>query len=76
MMPTFQENQVVELREDVVEDGVTVACGAHGTIVDVYSKPREAYEVEFVNKDGDILAQLTLSPSQIRLHSLEKKAPA
>lgn len=74
-MSAFRENQVVELLEDVIEDGVAMARGAYGTIVEVYSKPREAYEVEFVDQNDDVLAQLTLSSSQIRPYSVEKKAP-
>ena len=65
----------VELLEDVVEDGVAMTHGARGTIVDVYSKPREAYEVEFINENGDILAQFTLSASQIGPCSVDRKAP-
>lgn len=75
-MATFQENQVVELREDVVDDGVALSCGAHGTIIDVYSSPDEAYEVEFVSDSGDVIAQLTVSPRQIRPFALKNAASA
>jgi len=74
-MATFQENQIVELREDVVEDGVTMARGSYGAIIDVYRDPSEAYEVEFVDENGDVLAQLTLSPSQIQLYVRESSPP-
>jgi hypothetical protein len=71
-MATFLENQVVELREDVVEDGVAMARGSRGAIIDVYSKPSEAYEVEFVDENGNVLAQLTLSPSQIQPYAQDR----
>ena len=74
-MATFQENQVVELREDVVEDGVTMARGSYGAIINVYSSPSEAYEVEFVDENGVVLAQLTLSPSQIQPYTRESSPP-
>jgi hypothetical protein len=77
-MATFDELQRVELTEDVIKDGVTTARGSVGTIIDVYSTPREGYRVEFVDpEDGDTLAELTLYPGQIRVHSdSNSKAPS
>ncbi len=66
-MPAFDELQRVELTEDITQDGVTTARGSIGTIIDVYSNPREGYRVEFVDpEDGDTLAELTLYLGQIR----------
>jgi hypothetical protein len=78
IMATFDELQRVELTEDVIKGGVTTARGSVGTIIDVYSKPREGYRVEFVDpEDGDTLAELTLYPGQIRVHSdTNSKAPS
>ena len=43
-----------------------ILAGDIGTIVEVYTKPTLAYEVEFVNADGTTRALLTLAPNQIR----------
>lgn len=43
-----------------------VLAGDIGTIVEVYSNPYPAYEVEFVNPNGTTRALLTLSSAQIR----------
>jgi hypothetical protein len=43
-----------------------VLAGDLGTIVEVYSKPEIAYDVEFVNPDGTTRALLTLAPHQLR----------
>ncbi len=43
-----------------------VLAGDIGTIVEVYSNPYPAYEVEFVNPNGTTRALLTLSSSQLR----------
>ena len=43
-----------------------VLAGDLGTIVEIYTDPSPAYEVEFVNPNGTIRALLTLSPDQIR----------
>ncbi len=41
-------------------------AGDLGTIVEVYTDPYLAYDVEFVNPDGSTRALLTLSPEQVR----------
>lgn len=46
-----------------------ILAGDLGTIVEIYTKPTSAYEVEFVNADGSTRALLTLAPEQIRLLS-------
>jgi hypothetical protein len=55
---------VVALVEDRPEDGLV--AGARGTIVDVYAKPEQAYEVEFSDSDGRTIALVALRPDQLR----------
>lgn len=43
-----------------------VLAGDLGAVVEVYTAPSLAYEVEFVNPDGSTRALLTLAPSQVR----------
>ena len=43
-----------------------VLAGDLGTVVEIYTTPRLAYEVEFVNPDGSTRALLTLAPEQVR----------
>ena len=43
-----------------------VLAGDLGTVVEVYTDPTLAYEVEFVNPDGSTRALLTLIPNQVR----------
>ncbi len=43
-----------------------VLAGDLGAIVELYTEPTLAYEVEFVNPDGSTRALLTLSPHQVR----------
>ena len=43
-----------------------VLAGDVGAVVEVYTAPKLAYEVEFVNPDGSTRALLTLAPSQVR----------
>jgi hypothetical protein len=43
-----------------------VLKGDVGTIVEIYTRPSLAYEVEFVNPNGETRALLTLAPHQIR----------
>ena len=43
-----------------------ILAGDLGTIVEVYTSPDLAYEVEFVNPDGTTRALLTLAPDQVR----------
>jgi hypothetical protein len=43
-----------------------VLAGDLGTIVEIYSEPTLAYEVEFVSPDGTTRALLTLMPNQVR----------
>jgi hypothetical protein len=43
-----------------------VLAGDLGAVVEVYTTPSLAYEVEFVNPDGSTRALLTLAPQQVR----------
>jgi hypothetical protein len=43
-----------------------VLAGDLGTIVEIYTTPHLAYEVEFVAPDGSSRALLTLRPEQLR----------
>ncbi len=43
-----------------------VLAGDLGTIVEIYTTPALAFEVEFVNPDGTTRALLTLAPEQVR----------
>jgi len=43
-----------------------VLAGDLGTVVEIYTSPFLAYEVEFVNPDGTTRALLTVRPDQIR----------
>ena len=43
-----------------------VLAGDLGAIVEIYTTPSLAYEVEFVNPDGSTRALLTLAPFQVR----------
>lgn len=43
-----------------------VLAGDLGAVVEVYTAPLLAYEVEFVNPDGSTRALLTMAPSQVR----------
>jgi hypothetical protein len=43
-----------------------VLAGDVGAIVEIYTAPQPAYEIEFVSPDGTTRALLTLSPDQVR----------
>jgi Domain of unknown function (DUF4926) len=63
-MTTLKLNDSVELLRDVPERNLSK--GAQGTVVFVFSKPRAAYEVEFVAEDGSTVAELALESDAIR----------
>ncbi|MEW9898393.1 DUF4926 domain-containing protein [Chitinivorax sp. PXF-14] len=42
----------------------SLAKGAIGVIVEEFSEPEEAYEVEFCDEDGVTIAQIALRPNQ------------
>ena len=55
--------EVVKLQQDFPD--FSLQKGDIGAIVEVYSKPYEAYEVEFCDTKGKTIALLTLKPEQI-----------
>lgn len=55
--------EVVKLQQ--VLPGSNLQKGDIGTIVEVYSNPYEAYEVEFCDTKGKTIALLTLKPEQL-----------
>jgi hypothetical protein len=61
----FSLYDMVILLEPASEDGP--AAGTVGSIVDIYTKPREAYEVEFVDSCGRTLALLAVDPHKLKL---------
>jgi Domain of unknown function (DUF4926) len=61
--PGLSVGQAVHLREPLARFGL--ARGAVGAVVMVFTRPRLAYEVEFVDEDGKTRALATLRPEQI-----------
>ena len=61
--PRLGVGQAVYLREPLVQFGL--ARDAVGAVVMVFTRPRLAYEVEFVDEDGATRALATLLPRQI-----------
>ena len=61
--PRLAVGQAVYLREPLAQLGLP--RGAVGAVVVVLTRPRLAYEVEFVNEDGETRALATLRPEQI-----------
>jgi hypothetical protein len=56
---------VVELTEDLPDENLHV--GMKGAVVDLYTTPCEAYEVEFCDDNGKTISMLALLPNQIKL---------
>ncbi len=59
----FSLLDTVVLTEDLPQE--RLFCGMVGAIVDVYSQPNEAYEVEFCDNSGKTIAMLALLPNQL-----------
>ncbi|MFS6938991.1 MULTISPECIES: DUF4926 domain-containing protein [Neisseria] len=55
--------EVVQLQQDFPR--FNLRKGDIGAIVEVYSNPYEAYEVEFCDNEGKTIALLTLKPEQL-----------
>ena len=55
--------EVVQLQQDF--PSFNLQKGDIGTIVEVFSNPYEAYEVEFCDNKGKTIALLTLKPEQL-----------
>lgn len=58
---------VVVLNQDIQDKGLR--AGAVGTIIDIYTHPAPAYEVEFCDDCGRTIALLALLPHRLRLPS-------
>jgi hypothetical protein len=54
----FAELDVVRLKEDIPE--MNLISGMIGTILLIFEKPEEGYEVEFANEKGETIAELAL----------------
>ena len=65
----FSMFDVVTLVHDVPEKGLR--AGMVGAVVDVYSVPVPAYEVEFCDTSGRTIAQLALFADQLQLASAD-----
>lgn len=63
-MKNFKLFDVVALKTDLPEENLLQ--GQVGTIVEIYNDG-EAFEVEFVDKDGHTYGLLTLRPEQLML---------
>jgi hypothetical protein len=60
---SFEVNETVIILEDSPNEGIKK--GDIGTIIMVYDTPNEAYEVEFVNKEGCVKFQKVYHSNQI-----------
>jgi len=67
----YHEHEIIRLLVDLPKLGLKK--GEIGTIVFVFDKPNEAYEVEFVDKDGKTRNQTVLLPHQFEV--LQGKQP-
>lgn len=61
----FSLFDVVILNADLPEQ--RLVKGMTGAIIDVYSSPSVAYEVEFCDQQGRTIASLALTPEQLQL---------
>jgi len=60
----FNELETVVVLKDFPEEGVKK--GDVGTIVMAFTVPNEAYEVEFVNRDGTTRAMFAVIPEDLK----------
>ena len=63
-MKNFKLFDVVALKDDLPAENLL--SGQVGTIVEVYNEG-EAFEVEFVDKNGQTYGLVTISPAQLLL---------
>ncbi len=61
----FREYDVVQLKQDLPSAGLI--ADTIGTVLMVYPSDPVEYEVEFVDKDGNTLAILTMREDQLEL---------
>ena len=60
----FSLFDVVILNADLPDEGLVK--GMTGAIIDVYSSPSMAYEVEFCDQQGRTIACVALAPEQLQ----------
>ncbi|QAA33813.1 DUF4926 domain-containing protein [Clostridium manihotivorum] len=63
----FAEYDTVILLKDYESEGLKK--GDIGAMIMIYTEPNEAYEVEFVDNDGEVKAQIVLLPHEIGRYS-------
>jgi hypothetical protein len=63
-------NDTVQLVVNLPNDGLY--AGAIGVVVDQYTTPNVAYEIEFCGEDGETIAQVALKPDQFKLLNQQK----
>lgn len=61
----FSLFDVVLLVEDIPEE--KLKSGMIGVVIDIYTDPSPAYEVEFCDGDGKTIAQLALPSKMLKL---------
>jgi hypothetical protein len=64
----YHEHEIIRLLVDLPEHGLKK--GEIGVIVVAFDRPNEAYEVEFVDKDGKTKVQTVLLPHQFEAFHL------
>ena len=55
------------VRLDRAHPEAGVHQGATGTVVEIFERPQPAYEVEFLDEDGEFVAQIPVSPDDLSL---------
>lgn len=63
----FSEYDTVVLTNDYESEGLKK--GGIGAVLMVYTEPNEAYEVEFVDDDGEVKAQAVFLPNEIEKYN-------
>lgn len=56
---------VVQLKRGRPQEGVLE--GATGTVVEIFESPEPAYEVEFLDAEGEFIAEIPVSPDELSL---------
>lgn len=62
---TYSLFDVVFLVRDVPAENLK--AGMKGAVIDIYTEPMQAYEVEFCDANGRTIAQLALPPDMLKL---------
>ena len=64
----FLECDTVILINDYESEGLKK--GDIGAVLMVYTEPNEAYEVEFIDDNGEVKAQVVLLPNEIEKYNI------